>query len=152
MAFDGAFLHTVLNELNIAEHSRVEKIYQPSRDELLIHLKKKDFSGKLHIVARQGFGRIHFTDAEFENPQSPPMFCMLARKIFSSARFISAKQLGLERVVELEFQAVNELGDIINPKIICEFISGGNNIILADENNSFTTGTILSVDGGYTCC
>ena len=134
MAFDGAFIHTMLPHLNMAAGARVEKIYQPSREELLIHLKKKDFSGKLLIVARNGSGRIGFTSARFENPQTPPMFCMLSRKIFSSARFVCAVQPGLERVLELRFEAVNEMGDIINPVIICEFIGGGNNIILADEN------------------
>ena len=134
MAFDGAFLHTVLFELQKAKLSHVEKIYQPSKDELVIHLKKKDFSSKLHITARNGAGRIGFTSAQFENPQTPPMFCMLARKIFSGARFISASQKGLERIIELNFSAVNEMGDTISPKIICEFISGSNNIVLADEN------------------
>lgn len=134
MAFDGAFLHTLLRELNTASGARVEKIYQPSRDELLIHLKSKDFSGKLLIVARSGSGRIGFTGAVFENPAVPPMFCMLARKVFSSARFTGAVQKGLERIVELNFETVNELGDLIKPKIICEFISGSLNIILCDEN------------------
>lgn len=134
MAFDGAFIHTMLPQLNSAAGARVEKIYQPSREELLIHLKKKDFSEKLLIVARNGSGRIGFTSAHFENPQMPPMFCMLARKIFSNSRFVCARQPGLERVIELRFEAVNEMGDIINPVIICEFIGGGNNIILADRN------------------
>ena len=134
MAFDGAFLHTLLPEINAAALSRVEKIYEPSRDELIIHLKSKDFSGKLLICARNGSARIGFTKAEFENPAVPPMFCMLARKIFSSARFTGATQKGLERVIELTFEASNELGDLVRPKIICEFIGGGSNIILCDQN------------------
>ena len=134
MAFDGAFLHTVLPELQGAALSHVEKIYQPSKDELILHLKKKDFSSKLHICVRNGAARIGFTNAAFENPSTPPMFCMLARKIFLPSRFISAKQKGLERVVELEFQATNEMGDTVNPKIICEFIGGSGNIILCYEN------------------
>ncbi|MBO4693117.1 MAG: NFACT family protein [Clostridia bacterium] len=134
MAFDGAFLHTVMREIKCAELSRVEKIYQPYKDELVLHLKKKDFSSKLHVSVRNGSGRIGFTNDKFENPAAPPMFCMLARKVFSSAWFISAEQKGLERVIELNFQAVNEMGDITEPKIICEFIAGSNNIILCDEN------------------
>ncbi len=134
MAFDGAFLHTLIPELKRAELSHVEKIYQPSKDELVIHLKKKDFSAKLHIAVRGGAGRIGFTNAQFENPSSPPMFCMLARKIFSGARFVSAKQQGLERIIELEFSTVDEMGDTVTPKIICEFIGGSNNIVFTDEN------------------
>lgn len=134
MAFDGAFLHTLLPELNSASGSRVEKIYQPSREELLIHLKSKDFSGKLLISARNSGSRIGFTNEDFQNPAVPPMFCMLARKIFSSSRFTGAYQKGLERIVELNFESVNELGDLIKPKIVCEFIGGISNIILCDEN------------------
>ena len=134
MAFDGAFLHTLLPEINAAALSRVEKIYEPSRDELLIHLKSKSFSGKLLISVRNGSARIGYTNASFENPAVPPMFCMLCRKIFSSARFLKAEQKGLERVVELHFEATNELGDLVRPKIICEFIGGSSNIILCDQN------------------
>ncbi len=144
MAFDGAFLHNVLNELQYAVPAHIEKIYQPLKDELVIHLKKRDFSGKLHIVARNGAGRLGFTNADFENPPTPPMFCMLARKIFSSARFISAEQNGLERVVELKFQSLNEMGDVITPKIVCEFIGGANNIILCDENGKILDAIIRS--------
>ncbi len=144
MAFDGAFIHTLLTELGSAEGAHVEKIYQPSKDELVLYLKKKDFSEKLHISARNGAARIGFTDAKFENPYEPPMFCMLARKIFSSARFTGAKQKGLERVIELEFQAVNEMGDIVSPKIICEFIGGSNNIILTDENGRISDAMVRS--------
>ena len=134
MAFDGCFLHTLLSEINRAAGARVEKIYQPSRDELLVHLKQKGFSGKLFIAARSAGSRIGFTKAEFENPAVPPMFCMLARKVFSSSRFVLAEQKGLERIIELNFEAVNELGDIVKPKIICEFIGGAGNIILCDSN------------------
>lgn len=134
MAFDGAFLHTLLPEINAAAGARVEKIYEPSRDELLIHLKSRDFSGKLLISARNGSARIGFTEAGFENPAVPPAFCMYARKIFSSARFVKAGQPGLERVIELYFEASNELGDLVRPKIVCEFIGGNCNIIMCDEN------------------
>lgn len=160
MAFDGAFLHTVITELSAAVLSRVEKIYQPSKDELVIHLKKKDFSRKLHISARNGAARIGFTNAQFENPPSPPMFCMLARKMFSSSRLISVEQRELERVAELKFEAVNEMGDIVNPKIICEFIGGANNIILCDgegkicdavNRSDITAGRLIMPGAKYAC-
>ena len=135
MAFDGAFLHTLLPELDAAQGARVEKIYQPTRDELLLHLKKKGFQGKLMIVVRNGGARVGFTDVTPQNPAVPPMFCMLARKVYSSARFLCASQKGLERVLELRFETVNEMGDTVYPKIICEFLGANSNIILADELN-----------------
>lgn len=134
MAFDGAFLHTVITEISEAEGCHVDKIYQPSRDELVLLLRKKGFVKRLLISARPGAARIQFTEGKYENPESPPMFCMLARKIFSASRLVSVTQRGLERVVELTFDTANEMGDRIAPKIICELIGNSSNIILVGED------------------
>lgn len=135
MAFDGGFLHTVVSELNGAVDCHVDKIHQPSRDELVLVLRKKGFVKRLLISARVGAARIQFTDGKYENPETPPMFCMLARKIFSSARVVSVEQLGLERLVELTFDTANEMGDRISPRIVCEFIGNSSNIILVGEDD-----------------
>lgn len=134
MAFDGVFLHTVVSQLNEAVDCFVDKIYQPSRDELVILLRKKGFVKRLFISARASGARIQFTDKKYENPETPPMFCMLMRKIFSPSRLVSVRQLGLERVVELTFDTSNEMGDRISPKIICEFIGNSSNIVLVGED------------------
>ena len=83
MAFDGGFLHKIVLELNKAVESRVDKIYQPSKDELVFLLRKKGFAERMFITARPGSARICFTDEKYENPMSPPMFCMLIRKYLS---------------------------------------------------------------------
>ncbi len=134
MAFDGGFLHNVVSELQQAEGAHVDKIYQPARDVLVLLLRKKGNVRRLVLSAAAGTARVHFTEQKYENPETPPMFCMLARKIFSAARLESVAQKGLERVIELAFSASNEMGDRVTPKIICELFSGSGNIILVDEN------------------
>lgn len=130
MAFDGVFLHKITAELSAAENSHVDKIYQPSKDELVFLLRKKGFVKKLLITARPGYARLHFTEGKYENPQTPPMFCMLMRKYLSAARLLSVTQPELERIAELIFSTSNELGDIIEVRLIAEFLGNKTNIIL----------------------
>lgn len=134
MALDGGFLHLLKTELGQAEDCHIDKIYQPSRDELVLLLRKKGFAKRLIISARSGSARIHFTEQKHENPETPPMFCMLARKHFSSARLTHINQQGLERVLELCFNATNEMGDRVNVKIVCELIGNSSNIILVGSD------------------
>lgn len=134
MAFDGGFLYTVTKELESAIDCHVDKIYQPARDVLVLSLRKKGFVKRLVLSAASGTARVHFTEQKYDNPDTPPMFCMLARKIFSSARLIEVEQKGLERVVEFTFDTTNEMGDRIYPKIICELIGNSSNIILVAED------------------
>lgn len=134
MAFDGGFLHTVTNELSEAVECHIDKIYQPSRDILVLQLRKKGFVKRLVLSAASGTARVHFTEQKYENPETPPMFCMLARKIFSSAKLTAVTQKGLERVIEFTFDTANEMGDRISPKIVCELISGSANIILVGDD------------------
>ena len=134
MAFDGGFLHTVAQELQQAVDCHVDKIYQPARDVLVLQLRKKGFVKRLVLSAASGTARVHFTEQKQENPDTPPMFCMLARKIFSSAKLIAVEQKGLERVIEFTFDTANEMGDRIKPKIVCELITGSSNIILVGDD------------------
>ena len=132
MAFDGGFLYKITNELKSAVDCHIDKIYQPSKDELVFLLRKKGFAKRMIISSKSGAARIHFTDQKYENPETPPMFCMLLRKYFSSARLTDVVQNGLERVLELVFAATDEMGDRVNLRIICELIGGRSNIILVN--------------------
>lgn len=80
MALDGAFLHFI--KMEIASHigARIDKIHQPSREEIVITLRGKGYSDKLLLSAGADSPRVHFTQESFENPKTPPMFCMLLRK------------------------------------------------------------------------
>ncbi len=134
MAFDGAFLHKTLEELKQALGCHIDKIYQPSREELVLTLRKKGFVKRLLITVKSGNARLHFTENKYENPETPPMFCMLMRKYFSSAKLIDILQPELERVAILVFSATNEMGDIVELKLVCELIGGKSNIILVNQN------------------
>lgn len=134
MAFDGGFLHKIVLELNKAVESRVDKIYQPSKDELVFLLRKKGFAERMFITARPGSARICFTDEKYENPMSPPMFCMLIRKYLSSAKLISVTQPALERIVVLTFSSANEMGDIVEIRLITELLGNKTNIILVGSD------------------
>ena len=129
MAFDGAFLHKTLEELKQALGSHVDKIYQPSREELVFTLRKKGFTERLLITVKSGNARLHFTSNKYENPETPPMFCMLMRKYLNAAKLVDIIQPSLERVAVLVFSCSNEMGDIVEIKLICELIGNKSNII-----------------------
>lgn len=134
MALDGAFVFRITEELKTAIDCHVDKIYQPTRDELVFLLRKKDFHKKLLITAKSGAQRLHFTESKYENPAVPPMFCMLLRKYLSSARLVEVLQPALERVVVLVFSGTNEMGDITEIRLVCELIGGKANIILVNHD------------------
>ncbi len=133
MAFDGGFLHKTVEELKSAIDCHIDKIYQPSRDELVFLLRKKGFVSRLYITVKSGAARIHFTENKYENPATPPMFCMLIRKYLSSAKLTEVRQPQLERVAELVFSATNEMGDRVNLRLVCELIGNQANIVLVNE-------------------
>ncbi len=134
MAFDGVFLHKLLAELREAKDCHIDKIYQPSKDELVLLLRKKGFVKRLLINVKAGAVRMHFTEEKTENPAVPPNFCMLLRKYISSARVIDIFQPDLERVAVLRLSASNEMGDIEAYSLVCELIANKGNIILLREN------------------
>ncbi len=133
MALDGGFLYQLCEELKSATECHIDKIHQPSRDELVFLLRKKGFAKRLFISIRSGSARIHFTEEKYENPETPPMFCMLMRKHLSSAKLIDIIQNGLERVIELIFSATNEMGDKAQLRLICELIGNSANLVLVNE-------------------
>lgn len=136
MALDGIFLNCLRSEIekNVLG-ARVDKIHQPSRDEIIIQFRSREGAQKLILSAKADAPRIHFTDFAPENPAKPPLFCMLMRKYLSGARLTSVTQNGLERVLFLNFEATDELGDKIFPKIIIEIMARHSNLILVDEND-----------------
>lgn len=134
MAFDGAFTHVLMSELEEAKESRIDKIYQPSQSELVFLIRKKGFAKKLLLCARSGSVRIQFTEQKYENPAEPPMFCMLARKHFTGAKLIGMSQCGFDRIVTLVFENYNEMGDKVKLQIVCELIGNRGNIVLLDKD------------------
>lgn len=135
MAFDGVFLNCMIKELSpLLIGARVDKVFQPTKNVCVLNMRGRSFTGKLLISADPSGARIQLTDAAIENPASPPMLCMLLRKRLVGAKLCAVTQPGLERVVFLEFDASNELGDRIKLTLACEVMGRRSNIILLDEN------------------
>lgn len=133
MPFDGAFLYCMSSELSEALDCHVEKIYQPSKEELVFLLRKKGFAKRLLFNIKSGSTRVQFTENKFENPEKPPMFCMLMRKHLLNGRLIRIIQPDLERVIVFTFSSMNEMGDICELNLICELLSGSANVILTEQ-------------------
>lgn len=135
MALDGAFLRQIKKELEEAALSaRVEKIAQPNREEMVFTLRTRTEHYKLLLSARANSARIHFTRFVPENPKVPPMLCMLLRKRLSGAKLAAVRQPGLERLLFLDFDAINELGDEVRLTLAVEIMGRYSNIIFIDEN------------------
>lgn len=135
MALDGIFLHHLRNEIaNGAIGSRIDKIHQPSKEEVILTMRSREGSKKLLLSCRADSARIHFTEFAPENPAKPPMFTMLLRKLLQGARLDDVVQHSLERVLELHFAGTNELGDKTKYVLIIEIMSRYSNIILTDSD------------------
>lgn len=136
MALDGIFLHHLKNEISdFAVDSRVDKIHQPSRDELVITLRSREGSKRLLISCNADAARIHFTDYPPENPPKPPMFCLLLRKRLTGAWVTSIVQEDLERILRINFSGTDELGDRVNYSLIVEIMGRYSNIIFVDKDD-----------------
>ena len=135
MALDGIYLSLIRKELEQLAGSRVDKIYQPSKEELVLALRGKDGIKRILINTVSGCARIHLTNAEIENPKQPPMFCMLMRKHLSSGRLIGVRQDGFERILMLDFLSTNELGDPVTLTLVAEIMGRRSNLLLLDKDS-----------------
>ena len=134
MALDGAFLHCIRAELLTLIGSRIDKIYQPTRDSLVLSFRTKGGATRVLLSASADAARIHLTAESPENPPQPPMFCMLLRKHISGGKLEDVEQDGLERILRLKLRCNNELGDSVLLTLAVEIMGRCSNIILINEN------------------
>lgn len=136
MALDGIFLYHLKNEIaSFAVDSRVDKIHQPSRDEIVISLRSREGNKKLLMSCNADSARIHFTEFAPENPPKPPMFCLMLRKRLTGAWITSIEQDNLERILRINFSGTDELGDKTSYALIIEIMGKYSNIIFIDRDN-----------------
>jgi predicted ribosome quality control (RQC) complex YloA/Tae2 family protein len=133
MALDGAFLYAVKDELEILKGARVDKIHQPSREEIIINMRTNAGAKKLYMSSSADSARVHITEMNVDNPKVPPMFCMLLRKHLSGGKLIDIRQDGLERILFFDFECTNELGDKVIITIACEIMGRHSNIIIISQ-------------------
>ena len=130
MPFDAIFLSAVVEELTpVLTGERIDKIQQPARDTVLLHLRSR---GKLLLSANGSRPRIHLTRASFENPAQPPMFCMLLRKHLSGGRIAGLAQPPAERKLDLALDCTDEMGIPCRKHLILELMGRNSNLILTD--------------------
>ena len=134
MAFDASMLICLSREIDALCESRIEKIYQPSGDEIVIMLHSATKRAKILINAGSNYPRICITEGSFENPQKAPNFCMLLRKHLQAGKLISSKTFGFERAVDIEFEAYDEMGFKSRKHLISEIMGKFSNIVLTDAD------------------
>jgi len=141
MAFDGIVTRSIAYELSdILCDGKIEKIYQPGRDELVfaVHtFSGGSFSDRIKIYAscNNDHPGIWITREEYDNPLSPPSFCMLLRKHIQGSRIVSVIQKGCERIIEITFETRDELGSLVTRRLMIEIMGRYSNIILVDDSD-----------------
>ncbi|RXM57156.1 fibronectin/fibrinogen-binding protein [Clostridium tetani] len=146
LALDGLFLYATLEELKDSIlNSKIYKINQPEKDEIVFSLKKDKNSYKLLISASTMYPRIHFTDINKKNPMTPPMFCMILRKYLSNSKITSIYQLQLDRVVFIDLQGKDELGFEKTYTLIIEIMGRHSNISLVEKSSSIILDSIKHI-------
>lgn len=136
MALDGIYLHLLKNEISDrVTGCRVDKIYQPSKDEILFTFRTRNGTEKLLLSAKADCARIQFTSAHIENPKKPPMLTMLLRKLLCGGVLKEIRQDGFERILTLVFDCRNDLGDPVIYNVIIEIMGRYSNIIITDETD-----------------
>lgn len=135
MALDGVFLRLIKNQLEPLIGGRVDKIHQPSREEILLTIRTREGAFRLLFNTGAGNARVHVTTAEIENPKTPPMFCMLMRKHLSSGKLMDIRQDGFERILYFDFDSANEMGDICRFTLAIEIMGRHSNLILINSEN-----------------
>ena len=131
MAFDAFFLSAVLEEVRgKCIGARIDKIHQPSRDTLMIHMHSREHRTKLLFAANPTAPRLHLTTASPENPAEPPMFCMLLRKHLMGAKLAEVSQPPMERAATFTFDCTDEMGFPVRKRLVAELMGRTCNLYL----------------------
>ena len=125
---------------------KVDKIYQPTRDEVVLHMRANGGNVKLLLSANPAHPRAQLTGVSRENPETPPMFCMLMRKYFLGGRLLDITQPPMERVLDFRFETLNDLGDRVERRLVLECIGRKSNLIMLDGAGRITD-CMRRVDG-----
>ena len=143
MPLDAICMQAVVRETAAQiENTRIEKIQQPARDQVILLLRG---GRRLLLNAGASQPRLHLTWQLRDNPAQPPMFCMLLRKHLAGGRLLRLEQEPLERVVTLTIRAVDELGEQSDYRLILEAMPRHANLILVDRE-----GRIVTACAGWT--
>lgn len=135
MAFDGITIAGITKELN--QHltgGRIYKIAQPESDELLLTIKNNGLQYRLLLSADASLPLVYLTDKNKQSPMTAPGFCMLLRKHLQNAKILDITQPGLERIIRIRLEHLNEMGDLCQKTLVIEIMGKHSNIIFCNEN------------------
>lgn len=136
MAFDGITIASIISELNTnIVGGRLYKIAQPEVDELLLTFKTNNGQFRLVLSSNASLPLAYLSEDNKPSPATAPNFCMLLRKHLNNGRVISITQPEFERIIDIEIEHLDEMGDLCRKHIIAEFMGKHSNIILTDDNN-----------------
>ncbi|MBQ2734452.1 MAG: NFACT family protein [Clostridia bacterium] len=155
MAFDAGMLACVIAEIREkALGARIEKVFQPERDEIVLQMRSIEGGKRLLINAGSNNARIGFTAEQKENPMTPPMLCMLLRKHLQGAKLVDVRQEGFERVARLSFETRDEMGFACTRHLIAEvmgkysnliFLGDGDKVIASMRTVDFSTSSLRQI-------
>ena len=133
MSYDGVVTCAMTQELKRElTQGKIEKIYQPQPEQLLLSVHTARGRRKLFISASGNHSAVYLTQQSPENPVQPPLFCMVLRKHLGAARIQSIRQHGCERIIEIDLETVDELGFNVNKRLTCEIMGKHSNVLLID--------------------
>ena len=134
MALDAATLALTAGELKqTLTDAKIAKIFEPTRDELVLTLRTRTETYALLLSARSGSARVCLTEESFENPETPPSFCMLMRKHLTGGRLLDVRMEPGDRIVYFEFQCTNEMGDLVRNILCAELMGRYSNLVLVQN-------------------
>ncbi|NCE65417.1 fibronectin/fibrinogen-binding protein [Pseudoflavonifractor sp. 524-17] len=147
MPLDAICLSAVAEELRAAVvGGKIDKIYQPSRDEVILAVRGPAGNVRLLLSASPSQPRAQLTQLPRENPSTPPMFCMLLRKHLTGGRILSLEQPPMERLLDFHLETIDELGDRVERRLVLECMGRRANLILLDQEGRITD-CLRRVDG-----
>lgn len=136
MAFDGITIHALVNEFNDKLlNGRINKIAQPEKDELLLTVKSANRQFRLLLSANASLPLAYLTNNNKPSPLSAPNFCMLLRKHLNNGRITAISQPGLERIIDITIEHLDEMGDLCTKHLMIELMGKHSNIIFTDDND-----------------
>ncbi len=135
MAYDGIMMSRVVEQLSKEmNRGRINKIYQISQYELLIHIRSQSQNKKLLISIHPMYARVQLTHLSYPTPQTPNALTMLLRKHLEGAYLESIEQIQLDRIIDMTFVGTNELKDIVKFHVYIEIMGKHSNVIITYDN------------------
>lgn len=136
MPLDAICMSAMLPELREIVGSKIDKVQQPAKDMLIFSIRGRNGNKKMLVSTGTGSARVQITTESFENPKTPPMFCMLMRKHLVGARIDSITQPGFDRLLIFDLNTFDDMGVEVKKQLVIELMGRNSNIILVGTDGN----------------